>query len=116
MEKFINIIIFSLLLSSCSTISSQQQSVNNNAIVKSEAIVIQKIDKDIALVAYPAHKEYGYPNYEKLYYVKSNILKNYADNDEIIGYKVEKIQDKTYSYTDMMGRPHTLSCGQLIQK
>jgi hypothetical protein len=53
-------------------------------------IVFQKIDKNIAIVIYPAHKEYGYFKYEKGYYVKSNILKNYADNDEIIGYKVEK--------------------------
>jgi hypothetical protein len=71
--------------------------------------VFQKIDEDTALI------EYGYPNYEKLYYVKSDILKNYADDDEIIGYKVEKIQNKTYSYTNTKGIPRTVSCGQLIK-
>ncbi|MDR2818860.1 MAG: hypothetical protein LBB37_05490 [Endomicrobium sp.] len=120
MEKFINIIIFSLLLSSCSAISSQQN-LKDNAfdIVKSEpeARIIQKLDKDTAFVAYPARRDgLGFVKYEKRYYVKSNILKNYADDDEIIGYKVEKIQDKTYSYTSLDGYPHTVSYGQLIQK
>jgi hypothetical protein len=72
-------------------------------------IVIQKLDKDTALIAY------GYHQYEKWYYVKSNILKNYADGDEIIGYNVEKIQGETYSYNDTEGILRTVSCGQLIK-
>jgi hypothetical protein len=43
---------------------------------------MQKIDEDTAIVAYPVHKEYGYPRYEKLYCVKSNILKNCTDYDD----------------------------------
>ena len=118
MIKFISIIICSVLLSGCFTSNLEQRNVSNNVRAKSViAIVIQKIDKNTARVGYPASKdEYGYSKYEKTYYVKDNILRNYADDDEITGYKVEKILNKTFSYTTMGGYPRTLSCGQLIKK
>ncbi|MDR0398941.1 MAG: hypothetical protein LBH33_03980 [Endomicrobium sp.] len=99
MLKFIKIIICGVLLSGCAT----------------TPIVIQKVDKDAALVAYPAHKEYGYPKYEKLYYVEDNKLNNYADGDEIKGYSIEKTNDMTYSYINLAGYQHTVSYGQLIK-
>jgi hypothetical protein len=48
--------------------------------------------------------------------VKDNILRNYADDDEIKGYRIEKIDNITYSYTTVEGHSRTVSCGWLIKK
>jgi hypothetical protein len=91
--------------------------VFSNASDEQKAIVIQKLDGNIALVGYPVLKnEYGMEEWGKIYYVKDNLLRNYADDDEIIGYIVEKILNETYSYPNRNGTTRTVSKGKLIKK
>ena len=116
MNKFISIIICNILLIGCVSSNLEKRYATAEPLI---VIVIQKLNEDTAFVGYPASKiDLSFSKetvYDKIYYVKDIILRNYADDDVIEGYRVEKIENKTYVYTYPSGLTRTFSCGQLIK-